>query len=303
MGTKMSHAENRVRGEKRQSKSRKRPDDDTTKHDGTRSGGDVELTYLEHLSELRKRIIISFLAVVVGAGTAYVFVEELVSHFLTTAGSLEFVYLSPPELFLTYLKISVILGLMAMAPVVLYQLWVFVRPALSGRERLYFLLSLIFGTLFFYVGVFFAFTVILPITIEFFLKYATGEIRPMFSIGSFVGFQLTIMVAFGASFELPMLVLALTKVGLIGPEILKKYRTFALLLILILAAILTPPDVISQILLGGPMYALFELSILVSSVLAKKERERALEMEDDDGEDDDGDPTAAHDRGADETSV
>lgn len=284
MGRKTNRDEKRSRRDTRTRKSRKRRDDDTTEETGHKrthkSGGDVELTYLEHLSELRKRIIISFLAVVVGAGTAYVFVEELVSYFLSTAGTLEFVYLSPPELFLTYLKISLILGLMATAPVVLYQIWVFVRPALSGRERLYFLLSLIFGSIFFYVGVFFAFVVILPITIEFFLKYATGEIRPMFSIGSFVGFQLTIMVAFGASFELPMLVLALTKVGLIGPEILKKYRTFALLLILILAAILTPPDVISQILLGGPMYALFELSILVSSVLAKKERERALAMED-----------------------
>lgn len=230
---------------------------------------DIQMSFVGHLTELRKRLIIIFIAILAGSSTVFVFVETIVSHVLALAPEAEMVYLAPPELFLAYLRIALILGVAGTAPVTLSQIWFFVRPALSRREKLSVATILVGGTLFFAAGAVFAFRVILPLTMRFFLQYATLAIQPVFSFGGFVGFVVSILLAFGIAFELPIVVTILARIGLVTPAMLSTSRKYVLVALVILSAVLTPPDVVSQLLLAGPMMALYELSILLARLVSR----------------------------------
>ena len=239
---------------------------------------DVQMTFLEHLSELRRRLLWCVLVIVAGACATYILIDQVVEVIILPAEELQFVYLTPPELFLAYLRISLISGVVVASPFVLLQAWLFVRPALTKAERIFTIIAVVFGTLFFAAGVVFSFFVIFPFTMRFFLQYATETIEPMFSFGSYIGFLSSIVLAFGISFEFPILVLILARSGVIDVATLRKSRKFVFLSVVILAAILTPPDVVSQILLAGPLMILFEISILAARLLARHEA-RMIEEE------------------------
>ena len=231
----------------------------------------AEMTFLEHLSELRRRLVWCALAIVAGASATYLLIDQVVSVIIFPAEELQFVYLTPPELFLSYLRISLISGVVVAFPMILLQSWLFVRPALSKGERILTVIAVIFGTLFFAAGVVFSFTVIFPFTMRFFLQYASDTIEPMFSFGSYIGFLSSIVLAFGIAFEFPILVLILARTGIIDVDTLRKSRKIVFLLLVILSAVLTPPDVVSQALLAGPLMILFEISILAARLLARHE--------------------------------
>jgi len=234
------------------------------------------MSFVGHLTELRKRIIIIFVSVLLGSGVAFVFAETLVSFLIALAPEADMVYLAPPELFLAYLRISLILGIAGTAPVSLSQIWFFVRPALSRPEKFFVATVLSGGTLFFAIGAFFAFEVILPLTMQFFLQYATTTIQPVFSFGGFVGFVVSVLLAFGIAFELPIVVTVLSRAGLVTREMLTASRKYVLLGLVILSATLTPPDVVSQVLLAGPMMGLYELSILLARIVSRSPKSTVL---------------------------
>jgi len=238
-----------------------------------------EMTFWEHVAELRSRLIVATVALIAGATACFFFVEPAAAYIMAPVGDMQFVYLSPPELFMSYVRIALFGGLVVASPVILFELWLFVRPGLSGRERVSLVVGLFFGAVFFVAGAAFSFFVIVPFSLRFFLQYQNEAVKAMFSFSEYVGFVGSMVLSFGAAFELPIVVSILAGLGVVTGTGLARVRGVAVLLIFVAAAIITPPDIVSQVLLGVPMVLLFELSI----ALAKgQERRRAkrLDLED-----------------------
>ncbi|WP_406243472.1 twin-arginine translocase subunit TatC [Tissierella carlieri] len=235
---------------------------------------DKQLTLVEHLSELRKRIIIIFIAIILGAVASYKYIDIIIEYMVKPAQKLEFIYLSPPELFMAYIKIAIVVGIIISSPISLMQIWLFVKPGLKKNERKYLLLALYLGIVFFLVGSVFAYFTIIPITIEFFTQVSVEQIAPLFSFDSYLSFISSLLFSFGLVFELPLLIILLTQLNLITANTLKKYRKIVILIIFIIAAILTPPDVVSQVLLALPMVFLYELSIWISAWIGRRKKQR-----------------------------
>jgi len=235
---------------------------------------ELQLTFLGHLDELRKRIIMIVLAMLVGALVCFQFVDKFVALITQPANQLDFIYLSPPELFIAYIKISLVMGLVITMPFTLFQVWLFLKPGLTKSEKSYLVLALSASACFFLVGAGFAFYVIVPFTIKFFIGVATPQITPLFSFESYVSFVSAILLSFGLIFEMPLLVVLLTQIGLVTPQLLSKSRKIIILLIFIVAAILTPPDVISQLLMAAPMLVLFEISLVLSKIVYRRKGQK-----------------------------
>lgn len=239
--------------------------------DGSEDG--PKLTLTEHLGELRKRLIISFMAIIICAFAAYRYMDKIIDIITRPAGELEFIYLSPPELFMAYIKISLVLGLIISSPIVLLQIWGFVKPGLKKKEKKYVVFALSMGTIFLLMGVVFAYYIIVPMTIKFFTGVSVDRITPSFSFANYISFVSSLLLSFGLVFELPLLIILLTQLGLVAPKTLRKYRKFIILIIFIVSAILTPPDVVSQVLMAIPMVLLYEFSVMVSSVIYRKKKQ------------------------------
>lgn len=235
---------------------------------------DVKLTLVEHLSELRKRLMWIVLGLIIGSLISYKYIDEIVEAIIRPAKSLEFIYLSPPELFMAYIKLALVSGVVLSSPFSLMQIWLFVKPGLKVRERRYLLFALYMGIVFFLMGVAFAYFGIIPFSIKFFLEASTEQISPMFSFTNYVSFVSSLLLSFGLVFELPMIIILLTQLGLVSSDTFKKYRKIVILGIFILAAILTPPDVVSQVLMALPMVMLYEFSIWVSTIIEKRKKRR-----------------------------
>lgn len=230
-------------------------------------------TLIGHLTELRKRVFVIFLIAIVSSSITYIHVDKLVAEVLRYAEKMNLVYLTPPELFVAYIKISIAAGLVVASPLIFYQVWLFIKPGLLVEEKRYILFSFYAGIIFFALGITFAYKVILPITINFFLGFEVAGIKPMISFGSYIGFIGSLLLSFGLVFEMPIIIVMLTKLRLISPALLTQNRKIVVIVIFILATILTPPDVISQVLLALPMLLLFELSIVFSKIIVKKRKE------------------------------
>lgn len=243
-----------------------------------RAGSEAQnaLPFLEHLAELRRRLLAIAAAVVAGAAGAYAVAETLVGVLVAPAGDLRFLALSPPELFLAYIRISAVVGVIVTVPITVYQVWAFVRPALTPMEKRAFGYALAIGSLLFACGVAFCYFVILPTVLAFFRGFAVDHASPggaaiaaRYSFGAYTGFVLAMLFAFGAGFELPVLLSILVRLGLVQPRSLRQGRKYVAVGMLILAALLTPPDVVSQVLLAAPMYLLYEAAVLASAVMER----------------------------------
>lgn len=239
---------------------------------------DAPMPFLAHLAELRRRLLWAFAAMAAATIASFPVAGTLAEFLMDPVPGLTFVYLSPPELFLAYVRIAVLAGLMISSPVILFQIWMFVRPGLLKRERRAILAGLFLGAIFFAAGAAFAFLVLLPLTLRFFLQYATERIEALFSFGEYVGFVTSLVLSFGAAFELPVITAILAALGVVKGSTLAKARRYAVLLVFIVAAILTPPDVVSQVLLALPMLFLFELSVIAARRIERNaERRRTRE--------------------------
>ncbi len=235
------------------------------------------MPFYSHLAELRKRIIVVLVVFIIATFASFSFTKPMADFIMKPASGLKFVFLSPPDLFIAFVKLSVYAGLAFSLPVIIYEIWMFVRPAIGATERRSILGALLFSGLFFVAGAAFAYFVIVPFTIRFFLSYSSQMVEPMISIKEYLGFISDLCVAFGLTFELPIAAAVLGALGILKAEILIRSRRIAILGIFIVAAIVTPPDVVSQILLAVPMLGLFELSIAILRVQGR--RRAKLEME------------------------
>jgi sec-independent protein translocase protein TatC len=233
-----------------------------------------EMSFLDHVEELRRRIINSLIAILIFSIVAYFFSERIIDFLAKPVSQVYF--MSPTEAFSIRIKLSIILGIFAASPVIFYQLWKFVVPGLIDKERKIILPAVLFSTFFFLVGASFCFFLVLPTGIKILLGFGTEKLTPLLRIGDYISFIAYMTLAFGAVFELPVISYFLGKLGIISSRTLAKGRRFAIVAILILAAALTPgPDVFSQLMLAVPLYTLYEASIFVLKVTQKKKVENA----------------------------
>ena len=221
-----------------------------------------ELSLVGHLSELRKRLIIIAVAVIVGTCISYYYVDLLLEILLKPAGKLY--YMRPTEAFFTYMKVSVVGGLVIAAPIILHQIWLFVKPALTVREKQLsnWILPVAIGL--FGIGIVFSYFLVLPAAVKFFMGFATDELQPMFSIGQYMDFVLSFVLPFGFIFELPLILIILGYFNLITSRFLKTKRKIFILISFIIGAVISPtPDMFSQTMIALPMILLYETSLFV----------------------------------------
>lgn len=231
--------------------------------------------FTAHLEELRSRLIVSFIAVGVGFFVAYFFKEklfELLMKPLTDVMGEEdkLIFTNLPEAFFVYLKTAFLAGIMAASPVILYEFWKFVAPGLYKKERRVLFPVVILCSFFFIGGALFGYFIVFPYGFKFFLGFATEFIRPLPSMKEYFSFASKLLIAFGVVFEMPLIITLFSRLGLISVDFLKKNRKYAILLFFIGAAILTPPDVITQIMMAVPLMFLYEISIIGARVFARK---------------------------------
>ena len=228
-----------------------------------------EMTLIGHLGELRNRIIISIIAVVVGTSIAYYFIDELMRFVIEPAGKLYF--MSPAEGFFAYLKLAVFAGLMLALPVVLWQIWAFIAPALTKSEAKWALIMVPGSVLLFFTGMLFAYFVVWPAAVKFFLGFGSETLQPLLSLGQYLSFLLSFIVPFGLIFNLPLGLLILAKMGIISSGFLARKRKIMILVAFIIGGIITPtPDVFSQTMMAVPIILLYEASIWAVRLLLRK---------------------------------
>lgn len=228
---------------------------------------DGTMGLVDHLEELRARILVSLAALFVGAVACWGVSDRIVDALRSAAPRTRFVFLNPAEAFFTYLKVSFYSGLILAAPVVIFQAWQFLRPALTTRERFMTRALFPFIVLFFAGGVAFAFFVILPLGLEFLLGFAGPDLEAMLSINAYATFVLTFLLVFGITFELPVVLFFANRMGLVDARTLRAFRPHFVVGCVTVSALLTPPDVISQVLLAVPVWGLYELTLLLIGVL------------------------------------
>ena len=246
-----------------------------------------EVPFTAHLEELRKRLIACFLAVGIGFILSYGFKEKLFQILTKPLMSVmetgeKIIFTGLPEAFFTYLKVALLSGIILAAPVIFYQFWMFVAPGLYNKEKRLIGPIVFLSSLFFIGGAMFGYFVVFPWGFKFFLGFASETIRPLPSMREYLGFSSKLLLAFGLVFELPLIITFLARLGLVSVEFLKKNRKYALLLFFIGAAILTPPDVVTQIMMAFPLMVLYEVSILGARIFGKKKIEEDEDHDDHD---------------------
>jgi len=236
-----------------------------------------EMPFLEHLEELRwrvfKALIAVFVLVLVCWGLSDYLLEILRYPGNQIEPPLKMQVLKIQTVFMTKLEIAVVAGVILALPVIIYQIWQFVAPGLLKNEKK-FLPIVILSTLgCFIIGALFAYFIIIPFALQFFLDLAPADIENNIALDFYIGFLLRIIVVFGIVFELPIISIILTKMGLLSPQFMRKYRRHAIVGAFIIGAILTPPDPSTQIMLAIPLILLYELSIWLSYLFSSERKE------------------------------
>ena len=248
------------------------------------SGG-PKMPFTEHLVELRKRLIICIIAAGLGFGLCYYFSKPIFKVMMlpllqALPEGEHLIYTGLPEAFITYLKVGLWGGIILAMPVIFHQLWGFVAPGLYRNEKRYAVPFVVFATLLFLVGGGFGYFVVFPFGFKFFLGFSDETIRALPAIKEYFSLALKLLFGFGLVFQLPLVMVFLAKMGFVDAGLLARGRKWAVMLVFVAAAILTPPDVISQILMAVPLMFLYEVSIiLVRLIVRKKKREAALAEE------------------------
>jgi len=237
-----------------------------------------KIPFTAHLEELRRRLIVCFIAVGIGFVLSYGFKEKLFQILTRPLISVmetgdKLIFTGLPEAFFTYLKVAFLSGIILSTPIIFYQFWMFVAPGLYDKEKRLMVPIVFLSTLFFVGGSFFGYFIVFPYGFKFFLGFASEIIRPLPSMREYLSFASKLLLAFGVVFELPLVITFLAKLGMVSVSFLKKNRKYALLLFFVGAAILTPPDVVTQIMMALPLMVLYEISIVGAKIFGKKSSE------------------------------
>ena len=241
---------------------------------------DDKQPFLGHLEELRKRLVICAIAIGIGFGISYIFAKQLFSYLVLPLTKVlpddsRLIFTNLPEMFIAYIKVALVAGIILAIPIIFYQLWMFLAPALFKKEKKYIIPFVLFSSILFVVGASFGYLVVFPYGFKFFVSFATEDIQALPSVKQYFSFAIRLLLAFGLVFEMPVVVLFLTKIGLITPDSMKKFRKFAILSSFILSAILTPPDVATQLMMALPIIILYEISIVLSKTMYRKKEKKS----------------------------
>ena len=237
---------------------------------------------ITHLMAFRKLVISILVAVLIGFVVAFYFLCDPLMHFITSPIELrgiQIIYTAVSEAFTTQLKLSLLAGVVVMSPFIFYQIWAFVKPALYENEIRLFRFLFFVALILFLVGIVFCYCYVYELALNLFLVAGGDLATPMLSIDKYVNFLVSFLLPFGVVFELPVAIFIAARLGVVDHKQLTSSRKFVFFGIFVLAAILTPPDVISQIMLGMPMYVLFEVGVLVARFTKPRQERIASEEE------------------------
>lgn len=238
-----------------------------------------ELALTEHLRELRDRLIKSLIAVGAGFALCYAIIEPIFSFLARPLDAVlppgtTIIFTSYPEAFFTYIKLALVCGVFAASPVILYQMWAFIAPGLYQHEKKWAIPFVVSSTVFFVGGAIFGYTIVFPAAFNFLAGYAGTNLELLPSMGEYFTLTIRLLLGFGIAFELPILMVFLGLVGIVDASMLRRNRKYAILIIFTAAAIITPtPDILNQILMAGPLLLLYELSIFLVWLIARKRRQ------------------------------
>jgi sec-independent protein translocase protein TatC len=240
------------------------------------------MSFLEHLDELRKRLMIAIGSVFGGFLLAFIFIRELVAFVTAPMIALlppgeGLIYTEPAEVFLLWLKVAAIVGVLLASPVIMTQVWLFVAPGLYSHEKKLAIPFVILTTLFFVTGATFSHYVVFPVSWQFFIGFETPDIRAQIRVAPAFSLYAKLLFACALVFQMPTLVLFLAKMGVVTPGFLMRQFKYAVLLIFVVAAVVTPPDVVSQFLIGIPMIGLYLLSVGIAWLVYRGKRKKAAE--------------------------
>ncbi len=234
------------------------------------------MSLFAHLDELRKRLTVIAVANIVAAAILFTKADFVLDYFLAINPGMQLVYINPSEMLVVKVQLSLIMAVVVCSPINIYEIWAFIEKGLYKREKFYILFTLILGVVFFVAGVAFCYFMVLPTTLNFFIRIATEDVSSMISIKSYVSFVNTMLLCFGAVFEMPVLVFLLSKLEILKPKFLKANRGVIIVAIFVVAAIITPPDIISQVMLAIPMILLLQISIFICVIVDKTNRKKQI---------------------------
>jgi len=231
--------------------------------------------FLSHLEELRKRLIYAAIAVGIGFVISYIFSEDLFKILISPLkaqmpGEDRLIFTNLPEMFFAHIKTAFITSILLTSPIIFYQIWMFIAPGLYQKERRYVIPFVLSSTILFVGGALFGYLIVFPFGFKFFLGYANEYIQALPSVKQYFSFSIKLLFAFGVVFELPVVIYFLSRMGVVSVDFLKKNRKYAILLTFALAAILTPPDVVTQCMMAGPLIVLYEVGIIIARIAEKK---------------------------------
>lgn len=250
-----------------------------------RDSDEKEMSFLDHLEELRWRIVRAVLGLLVGIILCGIFADRLVNDVIVRPSQaitppLKLINTVPYGQITFYMMVVIVAGLILSSPWILYQMWKFVEPGLLPKERKYISSIVTFTTLCFLAGVAFAYFIMLPYMLQFFTTFGTSGIQNMISISEYMSFVLQLILLSGLIFELPMVSYFLARFGIVTPAFMKHYRRHAIVAILIIAAVVTPTtDPITMTVFAVPMFLLYEISIWIAQIAQRKRAEARAERE------------------------
>lgn len=247
------------------------PDGDTTRAEPP---GESRMGLLDHLAELRKVIIQCLVAAFAAALLCWTWSADLMELIISPVSEQGVYFTAPNDAFMARLRVSFVAGLFVVAPFVLFRVYGFVLPGLHRRERRLVTPVLFWTVALFYTGVAFAFFVVAPNVVRFMMSFGTESLKPLIGISPYLGFVFRMCLGFGLVFELPLLVLGLCLAGIVSPRLLLRTWRYAIVIIAIVSAVFTPPDVISQMMMMAPVLVLYMGSVLLATVLVRR-RDRA----------------------------
>lgn len=235
-------------------------------------------SFLTHLEELRKRLLRGALAVAITTGASFYFADWLVAFVIAPLAGTPLYVTEVTGSFNAYLMIALLSGILLALPFLFYQVWAFIAPGLYPPERKYVIPIVVIATALFLTGAAFCYYIILPFSLKFLIDFSGGLFSPIITVSSYITFAGIMILSFGLGFELPIAAYFLGRLGIVTSEMLASGRRYAVIIILIAAAILTPtPDVFTQLMLAIPLYILYEASIVVVHFTGRREPKRAVE--------------------------
>lgn len=233
------------------------------------------LTLLDHLTELRSRLVKSLLAIVAFSFLAYAYSEQVfdvirkpIAPYLSGGG---LIFTAPTDKFMAHIKVAMFAGLILSCPVWIYQAYKFIAPGLYKNEKKYVVSFIFTGSMLFLVGILFSYFGMMPIAFEFLLGFGGSTDKPMITINEYLSLFMTLALVFGLAFELPLVLVILGMLGIVSKEFLQTKRRYAVVILAVVSAILTPPDIVSMCLMLIPLCFLYEVSIIAVGILGKKE--------------------------------